>query len=193
MIFIMLLGIYMIENILKNNYNYGKIELFSIGHIIMVLITILFSIYVLKNNNKISNLNTKQVQNIRVILASILIINMIVRRGSYIYFGYYDWHYNLDINFCNFTSILFLIYLLTSNKKIYNYCYYMIFVGPLLSIILPSTNLYLSNYSFYSFLIIHHLLFVSNLIFMCIEKKDYLRNDFYNVIGDIYDRKYIKE
>ena len=171
----------MVENILKNSYSYGQIRIFSIGHILIVLITLLLCIYIVKKRKRLSSLTPKKVQNIRIILATVLIINLFLRRGSYIFFDYYDWHYNLDINFCNFTSILFLIYLLTSNKKIYNYCYYMVFIGSLLSIILPSGNLYISNYSFYSFLIIHHILFICNLVFMYIEKKKYSKKDFISV------------
>ena len=135
------------------------IEPFSIMHFILILMTILIMLLIYKKRDKI-NLKTS-----RIILAVILVINLVLRRGSFIYYGVYDYHYHLDINFCNFTAILMLIYSLTGNKKLYKYCYYMVFIGPLLSILFPCLTFSLKNYSFYSFLILHYILFIFNFIF----------------------------
>lgn len=135
------------------------IEPFSIMHFILILMTILIMLLIYKKKDKI-NLKTS-----RIILAVILLINIVLRRGSFIYYGVYDYHYHLDINFCNFTAILMLIYSLTGNKKLYKYCYYMVFIGPLLSILFPCLTFSLKNYSFYSFLILHYVLFIFNFIF----------------------------
>lgn len=135
------------------------IEPFSIMHFILILMTILIMLLIYKKKDKI-NLKTS-----RIILAVILLINIVLRRGSFIYYGVYDYHYHLDINFCNFTAILMLIYSLTGNKKLYKYCYYMVFIGPLLSILFPCLTFSLKNYSFYSFLILHYILFIFNFIF----------------------------
>ena len=135
------------------------IEPFSIMHFILILMTILIMLLIYKKRDKI-NLKTS-----RIILAVILIINLVLRRGSFIYYGVYDYHYHLDINFCNFTAILMLIYSLTGNNKLYKYCYYMVFIGPLLSILFPCLTFSLKNYSFYSFLILHYILYIFNFIF----------------------------
>jgi len=45
----------------------------------------------------------------------------------------------------------------------------MSFIGPLIAIIIPSVNLSPLNYSFYSYIIIHHLIFIFNIMFMYIE------------------------
>ena len=142
------------------NQNNGMlIEPFSIIHFILILITILIMLLIYKKRDKI-NLKTS-----RIILAVILVINLILRRGSFIYYGVYDCHYHLDINFCNFTAMLMLIYSLIGNKKLYKYCYYMVFIGPLLSMLFPCLTFSLKNYSFYSFLILHYVIFIFNFIF----------------------------
>lgn len=135
------------------------IEPFSIMHFILILITIIIMLLIYKKRDKI-NLKTS-----RIILAVILVINLVLRRGSFIYYGVYDYHYHLDINFCNFTAILMLIYSSTGNNKLYKYCYYMVFIGPLLSILFPCLTFSLKNYSFYSFLILHYILYIFNFIF----------------------------
>lgn len=168
-------------NFFLNRNNEFKIEIFSIYHILLICLTLLIIILIIINKNKFINLNEKKKKNIRLSLAIIIILNFILRRGSFIYFGVYDWRYHLDINFCNFTSIMFLIYSFSGNKKIYNICYYMAFIGPLLSILFPSVNINPYNYSFYSFLILHYVVFIYNYIFMYMENLIFDFNKFLKV------------
>lgn len=156
------------------------IEPFSIMHFILILMTILIMLLIYKKRDKI-NLKTS-----RIILAVILVINLVLRRGSFIYYGVYDYHYHLDINFCNFTAILMLIYSLTGNKKLYKYCYYMVFIGPLLSILFPCLTFSLKNYSFYSFLILHYILFIFNFIFYLKEDISFSKENLIKVIKFIF-------
>jgi len=154
---------------LLNQYNDFIVEIFSIYHFLLILLTFLFVILIINNKELFINIKNKEKRKLQILLAFILIINWIIRRGSFIYYGVYNWQYHLDINFCNFTNILFLIYCLTNNKKIYNISFYMSFIGPLIAIIIPSVNLSPLNYSFYSYIIIHHLIFIFNIMFMYIE------------------------
>lgn len=159
------------------NQNDGMlIEPFSIMHFILILITLIIMLLIYKKRDKI-NLKTS-----RIILAVVLVINIILRRGSFIYYGVYDYHSHLDINFCNFTAILMLIYSLTGNKKLYKYCYYMVFIGPLLSILFPCLTFSLKNYSFYSFLILHYILFIFNFIFYLKEDISFSKGNLIKVI-----------
>jgi len=166
---------------LNNNKNL-IISIFSDYHIALIILTFLIICLVINNRNIFINMDIKNKKRIRHSLAIILLINLVLRRGSFIYYGVYDWHYHLDINVCNFTSILFIIYGLTGYKKIYNLCFYMCFIGPLLSILLPSVNLSPLNYSFYSFVIIHHVIFIYNIIFMFNENLKIEKNNIKNVI-----------
>lgn len=169
------------EFFLNQNNNY-IIDLFSKYHLILILLTFLFSVLIILNKEKFKQMNETRKKRIRIVFALILIVNLIIRRGSFIYYGVYNWHYHLDINFCNFTSILFIIYGLSGNKKLYRICYYMAFIGPLLSVIAPSANMKPLNYSFYSFLLIHHFVFIFNIIFMYMEDLKYHKKDFLKVI-----------
>lgn len=161
----------------NNNY---IIELFSFCHLLLIGITIIIVVLLYFNKKKISNISDRRKRIIRIIIGTILLLNIILRRGSFWYYNVYDWRNHLDINFCNFTSILFIIYSFSGNKSIYNICYYMTFIGPLLSILFPSTNLKLFNYSFISYLIIHHLIFLYNYFLMYAERKKYNKKDLLN-------------
>lgn len=157
------------QNFLLNLNDSYRISLFSIPHIILIIVTLLIVTIVICKKNIFKNLSEKQKKVIRYTFGSILVLNMIIRRGSFIYYGVYDWHRNLDINFCNFTSIMFIIYCVSGNKKILNISYHMSFIGPFIAILLPSYNLLPNSYSFYSFLLIHHIIFIFNFIFIFME------------------------
>jgi len=165
-----------------NQNNDLIIEIFSLEHFLLILLTLLFSLLLIINKQKFINLNYKGKRKLQLILAFILFINFILRRGTFIYYNVYDWHYHLDINFCNFTSILYFVYFIFDNKKIYKICYYMTFVGPLLAILLPSVNITPLNYSFYSFLILHHFIFIVNIVFIYVENIKFNNNEFYHIV-----------
>lgn len=156
------------------------IEPFGIIHLILIIITFLIMLIIYKKREKM-NLKTS-----RIILSVILVINLILRRGSFIYYKVYDYHNHLDINFCNFTALLMLTYSLTGNKKLYKYCYYMVFIGPLLSMLFPCITFSLKNYSFYSFLILHHVLFIFNFVFYLKEDILFSKEDLIKVIKFIF-------
>ena len=84
--------------------------------------------------------------------------------------------------------ILFIFYCFTGNKKLYKFCYYSTFVGPLLSILFPAVTTSINNYSFIAFILNHNILFLMNLIFCIFEE---LKQESTNVkivflIGYIY-------
>lgn len=158
------------------------IEIFSIGHFLLITLTLISISLIIKNRAKLKNISNKTKCFIRFFLCLILLLNLFLRRGSFIYYGVYNWKLHLDINFCNFTSLMFLIYGLTGSKKIYNICYYMAFVGPLISILFPSVDISPLNYSFYSFIIIHHVIFIFNYIFMFVEDIKFDKHRFINIL-----------
>lgn len=164
------------------NNNEASIYIFSYWHFIFILVTFLIVLLIVKNRKKIYELKESTKKRIRLSLALLLIINFMLRRGSFILYNVYDWKTHLDIGFCNFTWIMFLIYSLTGSKKIYNACFYMAFIGPLLSIMIPSVNISPLNYSFYSFIIIHHIIFIYNFIFLFFEKPKYNKQDYFESI-----------
>lgn len=150
------------------NFNKGiNFSIYTNVHAATLLITYIIMVIIIINKEKISNIRNKN--RIRVLFGIILLLFMVVRRGAYIYYQIYDIRYHLDLGFCNALVILFIIYCLTGNKKLYYFCYYGSFVGPFLSIMFPAINISINNFSFIIFLLFHNILFLMNLVFCVFE------------------------
>ena len=155
------------------NYNYGlDFNFLSFVYIVLIIITIFCLIKITKHIEMIRKIKNKKA--IRILF----LIVMAIRRLSFVFYGVYDWHHHLDINFCSMTNIIFVIYCFTGNIKIYKLCYYMIFSGPLMAIIFPSVNVSINNYSFFSFVVMHHLIFIINYIFLIFNNMKFSKKDF---------------
>lgn len=124
---------------------------------------------ILYNKNKLKNISDINKKRIRITFGIILLVSWLIRRGSFIYYGVYNIKYHLDLGFCNMNVLLFITYCLTGNKKIYKFCYYSAFVGPLLSILFPAVTTSINNYSFITFILNHNILFLMNLVFCIFE------------------------
>lgn len=170
-----------LSDFLLNQHSGYEIHIFSVIHFVSIILVLSLALLIAKNKKMFINMQENNKKKLRYLLAIILIANLMIRRGSFLYYGVYNWNFNLDINFCNFTSILFIIYGLSGNKKIYKIGYYMAWIGPFMAILFPSVNLNPLNYSFYSYLIIHHLVFLFNFTFIYTENIKYYKKDFTNI------------
>lgn len=164
--------------LLNTNTSNLIFESFSFIHIISIILVVIVFILILYNKKKLISINKSNKKIIRIIFGLILVIFYIIRRGSFLYYGVYNWKNHLSLGFCNMTSLLFIFYCFTGNKKIYNICYYCTFSGPLLSILIPSVNIGINNYAFINFIMIHHFIFLMNLLFCIFEKKKSSKKDF---------------
>jgi len=146
-------------------------EAFNIIHIILLTIVFILFIVILYNKKNIRNLSHSKQKMIRIIFGVILIMFYVLRRGSFLYYGVYNWKNHLSLGFCNMTNFMFIIYCFSGNKKLFNICYYCAFCGPLLSILIPSVTVSINNFSFINFIMIHHVVFLMNIVFAIFENK----------------------
>lgn len=174
------------EFFLNQNTCLFSFKMFNMIHFISVAIVLVLLLLIVYNKDKISKVKNKTL--IRILFGFFLIVIYILRRGSFVYYSIYNWRYHLSLGFCNMTNILFIIYCLSGNKKIYNLCYYFAFCGPLLSILFPVINIGINNYSFINFLMIHHVIFLMNVVFAIFESKKPIKKDLINayVYGVLY-------
>lgn len=141
----------------------------------------LFMIY--KNRHKIKNKNEKSKNKIRMIMFIILISNMLIYYGSYIYYGVYDIRVHLPLHFCFIAGILFKIYLLTKSKKLFHVVFFFTFIGPLPAVIYPSLVSSFDYFVFYQYFISHHLLMIfSYFIFYMDDHRIRLNDVFWTYI-----------
>ena len=133
---------------------FGKIHIICISILIVGLITIY------KFRNKIKKIKFKPAKKIKFSMFLILFLNMTIYYGSYIYYGIYNWKVHLPLHFCFIAGILFMIYLLTNNRKLYKIIFPLTFIGPLPAIFYPDLSSSLDYFVFYQYFISHHLLMI---------------------------------
>jgi len=133
---------------------FGDIHIFCI----LILILGLLSIYLLRN--KIKKIKKKYHKKINIIMFLILFLNMAIYYGSYLYYGIYNWKVHLPLHICFIAGTLFMIYLITDNKKLYKIIFPLTFIGPLPAIFYPELSSSLDCFVFYQYFISHHLLMI---------------------------------
>lgn len=133
-------------------------HLFGIIHFgcLAILIFLLIAIY--RNRNKIKQIKNKK--KIKIAMFILLMINMLIWYGSYIYYGIYDIRIHLPLHFCFIAGNLFMLYLITGWKSLYKVTFFFTFIGPLPAVLFPDLVSSFDAYIFYQYFISHHLLMV---------------------------------
>ncbi len=135
-------------------------QLFGSIHFGCLAVLLIALVMIYKYRNKIKQINSHHKKKIRHIMFAILIGNMLIYYGSYIYYGVYDIRVHLPLHFCFIAGNLFMIYLLTQSKKLYHIVFFLTFIGPLPAVIYPDLVSSFDYFVFYQYFISHHLLMI---------------------------------
>ena len=158
---------------------------FDLTHIclLVLLAIILFIIY--KKRNDLPNIKHKK--RLKVIFSIILITNMCILYGSYIYYGVWDFRMHLPLHLCFITGNLYAIAAIFDLKELYKWVYFLVFVGPLSAIIWPDNTSCFDNYLWYHYIISHHGLFIFSFITYYMDKVKIEKRDLLNalLVGNI--------
>ena len=154
-------------------------HLFDLTHISLIVLLLIILSLIIVNRNKLQNIKHKKA--LKVTFAVILITNMCILYGGYLFYGVYDWKLHLPLHFCFITGNLFSLSMIFGWKKLYKVVYFWVFVGPLPAILWPDNTSCFDNYLFYHYIISHHCLLIFNLIVyymdkIKIEKKDVVKS-----------------
>lgn len=154
---------------------------FNFPHILYLLVVLIFTVLILRYKNKIRTINYKTFSTIIIVSSFIIILNQILYRGSYIYYGKFNWRCHLDLYFCFIINYLFVISILKKDNALYKLVYPMVFMGPFIAVLLPCWQTGPDTYVFYQTLIAHGFLFVVNLFVFCYKNEqlkfiDFLRS-----------------
>lgn len=133
-------------------------KLFGIIHFGCLAILIVLLVLIYKNRQNIKMIKNKK--KIKIIMFVILMSNMLIWYGSYIYYGIYDIKIHLPLHFCFIAGSLFMLYLITGWKNLYKITFFFTFIGPLPAVLLPDLVSSFDAYIFYQYFISHHLLMV---------------------------------
>lgn len=177
-------------------------HLFDITHIsLMVLLGIILFV-IFKKRNKLSEIKNKR--KLKIIFSIILIINMCILYGSYIYYGVWDFKMHLPLHLCFITGNLYAISAIFDLKWLYKWVYFLVFIGPLPAVIWPDNTSCFDNYLWYHYIISHHGLIIFSFITyymdrVKIEKKDLIDTLLFgniiffsmSIFNNIFDTTYI--
>lgn len=172
-----------------NQNTYIPFKIGGIIHIGCILIVVLALYLIFKNRKNIEKIKNKKT--IKVIMCIIMYLNMFIYYFSYAYYGVYNWKLDLPFHFCFISGILFMIYLILGNEKIYKLVYFFSLMGPLPAILFPDITTSFDSYIFYQYFISHHLFIIFNLFVfyldnVYIEKRDIINAMLYaNIIFGI--------
>lgn len=165
------------------NLNSGmNFSFLSFSHIVFTIVTFLIVMLIYLKRKKIVKFNSRRILIYRWLAGVIILITIAIRRGSFLYYGVYNWKYHLDIGFCNITSILFILYCFTGNRKINRLLYYCSFCGPFSAILFPSIDIAMNNYSFFVFILIHNVVFIFTFLFTVYYQLEFSKKAHRNTI-----------
>lgn len=150
---------------------------FGQAHMVCMLSTFLVIILIYVFRNNIRNLKKKTKNIILYTCASIMLANMAVYYFTHYYWNFFDFKTDLPIHLCYISGILFMFAILSGNKILLKFTYFLSFIGPLPAIIWPGLYSTVNSFNFYNYFISHHFFIASSLFSFFaykirIEKKD---------------------
>ncbi len=140
----------------------NRLELFGGIHITLTVIFVLLGIALYFCADKLKKFG--HFAAIRRICAGILAANMLLHYASRIILGIWRFEEDLPLHIC-FVVNFFMIYILLSDNfgELYRVIYFFTFIGPLPAIIWPDLNFSYDSYTFWQFVISHHVMLLCSL------------------------------
>lgn len=135
-------------------------DLFGFQHILMLFITFALFILIFIYKPKLVELNAKTFNKIRNFMIIIILLNMFVYRGSYLFYGVYDIKIHLSLYYCHIVNYFFVFALIINYNPFYKIVYGLSWMGGLWSILFPEFQGGIDSFIFYSFFISHNLLLI---------------------------------
>lgn len=163
--------------LLSKNSNY-PFSLFGMQHIIMILITIFLFIIIYLLKNRLIKTSQKKQKIVRLIILFILLINMLIYRLSYMFYGIYQIEIHLSLYYCHIVNYLFILALLINYNPFYKIVYGLSWIGAIWTVFFPDVSGGIDCFIFYTSFISHNLLLVFTTFILVIKKIKYKSLDF---------------
>ncbi len=151
-------------------------HLFGFWHIVMSVATLLAIFLIYHNREKLRKWKYHD-KEARYFIAIFMFLNMVIYYVPMIIMGTWDWHVHLPLHLCFISGGLFMITMITENRKLYKLTYFLSFLGPLPAILFPDLTCGPDRFIFWQFFISHHFFLVASLYTLYvldykIEKRD---------------------
>lgn len=150
---------------------YNRLELFGGLHLTLsvVFIAAAVALYLLRERLKAAGGKRAM----RLAMAWILAANMLIHYSSRIILGIWRFDADLPFHLCFITNF-FMIYILLSDNRggLYRIIYFFTFIGPLPAMIWPDLDYSWESYTFYQFIISHHVMLLCSLYCLFVLEYD---------------------
>lgn len=158
---------------------------FDLTHICLSLLLIICLFIIYKKRNELPKIKNKK--RLKIIFSVILITNMCILYGTYMYYGVWDYKMHLPLHLCFITGNLYAIAAIFDLKALYRIVYFLVFIGPLPAIIWPDNTSCFDNYLWYHYIISHHGLFIFSFFTYYMDKVKITKRDLINtlLVGNI--------
>lgn len=143
-----------------SRYTKFDFNLFDFQHICLIIITIIGLILIYKYRKKIINLKEVKIKKIRYLFVFIILINMFLYRGSYLYYGVYNIKIHLSLYYCHLVNYIFVFFLFLNYKKFYKISYILCWIGAFWTVLFPDISGGIDCFIFYCSFISHNLVLI---------------------------------
>ena len=156
---------------------------FGLIHNIFILIPIIGLIIVYLNRDKIAKIPQEKSKKILKVSAIILLLNMIIYTGGFLYYGCFDYTRNLPFHLCFIANYMFMYGILFDKEWILKYTIFLCFIGPIPAILWPDFISTIDNYEWWQYVISHHFFIIVSFFSYYalgykVDKKDYIKTFF---------------
>lgn len=156
---------------------------FGLIHNIFILIPIIGLIIIYLNRDKIAKIPQEKSKKILKVSAIILLLNMIIYTGGFLYYGCFDYTRNLPFHLCFIANYMFMYGILFDKEWILKYTIFLCFIGPIPAILWPDFISTIDNYEWWQYVISHHFFIIVSFFSYYalgykVDKKDYIKTFF---------------
>lgn len=153
---------------------------FGLIHNIFTISSLLVSLILFINRNRISKIDNKKTWKILRVGATILLLNMIIYTFGNLYYGSFNYKEMLPFHLCFIANYMFMFAVYTKNINILRITIFMCFIGPIPAILWPDLVSTIDNFNFWQLVISHHFflnlsLFSYYALNYRVRKIDYLK------------------
>ena len=135
--------------------------MFNNFHIFLILSLIVLAILLFINRNNLKQFKYKE--QVRYVMATILLLNMIIYYIGLFATKTFDIMEDLPLHLCFVTNFFMIYVLYRGDRKLYKIVYFFTFIGPLPAIIWSDLTYTYDVFEFWQFIICHHVMLLTSL------------------------------
>lgn len=136
-------------------------HLFNHLHIFLIASLVICGIALFLFRNSLKKFKYKE--NIRIIMATILLLNMIIYYLGLFVTRIFNVLEDLPLHICFVTNFFMIYVLYKGDRNLYQYVYFFTFIGPIPAIIWSDLRFTYDTYEFWQFIICHHVMLLTSL------------------------------